>query len=994
MNMTHRHFAIVPLLVALSAPATPATGVRIILGLTDTASTKWDGGATARAARITSIEPWRFEGSDAINGNQWTISTHNIRLFGGQLAPPSVAVANGVIVWLDGESESSELQVKTPQGSFTVKLSEIPYGKPSFALNKSVMADRVPGVSRITNSPDEQDYPAAAADKNGTVWLAYMEFRHNKDHDRLRAPMKQAPADFSELKAPTGGDQILLRKYAGGAWSEPIAITEPGGDLYRPAIAVDGTGRPWVFWSANDKGNFDVWAKPVENDKPGSAVRLSSEAGSDIDATAATDSQGRVWVAWQGWRNGRASIFAATQNGNAFSKAAAVSNSKANEWNPAIAADSNGRVSVAWDSYRNGNYDVYVRTAPAPGKWGVETPVAATARYEAYPSIAYDSAGTLWIAYEEGAEKWGKDWGAYETSGFALYQGRATRLRGIDKTGRAVEANADPGSVLPGVPDRRVESENRQGSSVDWTVPNTDRASQRRPSATPLPPPAPKNTSPRLRVDSSGRLWLAVRSAQPIWWNPVGTVWSEYVVSYDGNTWTGPVFLAHSDNLLDNRPALVSARGGELLVIGSSDGRRQFHLVEKYLPNDGFKDPYNNDLYMNTLSLPPAPGAFSPKAAEKMAIAGVTAADTSEKATAAAMRAYKLKSAEGPLRIIRGEFHRHSEISPDGGGDGTILEQYRYMIDPAGMDWVGCCDHDNGAMMQGGGGREYSWWISQKLTDIFYSQGKFIPMFMYERSVQYPEGHRNVVFAQRGIRSLPRLPRLPPEAPPGQAPDTQMFYRYLKQFNGIVASHTSGTNMGTDWRDNDPTAEPVVEIYQGDRQNYEMPGAPRTNTDGDSIGGWRPKGFVDLALEKGYRLSFEASSDHISTHMSYCNILAKDGTRESLIDAFHKRHVYAATDDILADVRSGDHIMGDVFSTSTQPELHVKLAGTKPFAKVLVIKDGKYVYTAEPKTAKVEFSWKDTASAAGKTSYYYVRGEQEDGEIVWASPMWITYNGK
>jgi hypothetical protein len=86
--------------------------------------------------------------------------------------------------------------------------------------------------------------------------------------------------------------------------------------------------------------------------------------------------------------------------------------------------------------------------------------------------------------------------------------------------------------------------------------------------------------------------------------------------------------------------------------------------------------------------------------------------------------------------------------------------------------------------------------------------------------------------------------------------------------------------------------------------------------------------------------------------------------------------------------------MGDVFSTAVQPELHVKLVGTKPFAKVLVIKDGKYVYTAEPKTASVAFNWKDTAATAGKTSYYYVRGEQEDGEIVWASPMWITYNGK
>jgi hypothetical protein len=25
----------------------------------------------------------------------------------------------------------------------------------------------------------------------------------------------------------------------------------------------------------------------------------------------------------------------------------------------------------------------------------------------------------------------------------------------------------------------------------------------------------------------------------------------------------------------------------------------------------------------------------------------------------------------------------------------------------------------------------------------------------------------------------------------------------------------------------------------------------------------------------------------------------------------------------------------------------------------------------------------------GKTSYNYVRGEQDNGELVWASPMWI-----
>jgi hypothetical protein len=300
------------------------------------------------------------------------------------------------------------------------------------------------------------------------------------------------------------------------------------------------------------------------------------------------------------------------------------------------------------------------------------------------------------------------------------------------------------------------------------------------------------------------------------------------------------------------------------------------------------------------------------------------------------------------------------------------------------MEWVGCCDHDNG------GAREYSWWTTQKLSAIFNTAGKFVSMYSYERSVAYPEGHRNVVFAQRGIRPLPRLPKMADDST-GRAPDTQMLYRYLKQFDGVVASHTSGTNMGTDWRDHDPQTEPVVEIYQGDRQNYEMPGAPRSNSENDSIGGWRPKGFINLALEMGYKMGFQASSDHISTHLSYCNVLARDLTREAILDGLKKRHVYGATDNILADVRSGDHIMGDSFTTRALPELRVKLAGTAPFAKVVVIKDNRYVYTTEPKKASVEFSWKDNSPAAGKTSYYYVRGEQADGNIVWASPMWITY---
>src|SRR5262249_41393002 len=154
----------------------------------------------------------------------------------------------------------------------------------------------------------------------------------------------------------------------------------------------------------------------------------------------------------------------------------------------------------------------------------------------------------------------------------------------------------------------------------------------------------------------------------------------------------------------------------------------------------------------------------------------------------------------------------------------------------------------------------------------------------------------------------------------------------------------------------------------------------------DSIGGWREKGFVSLALEKGYRLAFEASSDHISTHISYGILYVTDATRPAILEAFKKRRLYAATDNILADVRSGEHFMGEQFETTGAPALTVKLEGTAPFVRVVIVKNNQYVYSTEPHSRSVQFAWQDTAAERGRTSYYYVRGEQEDGEIVWASP--------
>ncbi len=390
-------------LVLLAAPlslAQSSVGLRILLGVDGKIGDKWDGSATAEGARLTSVEPWRFDAGDEMQPNHsWKAAVHAMRVFGGAQGRLAAAIpaANGVLVFLDSSNDNAAVSIHTMQGDFRVALRDVPWGAFKAELGGKVLIDRVTGYTQISDSPEEQDFPAAAVAKDGSLWIAYLEFKHAPDHLKLQVSLTEEPRNFDKYSEKPGGDQVFARHFSNGTWGPPIPVSEPGGDMWRPSIAVDGSGRAWVFWSANKStsgvANYDVYTRPVEGSTPGKTLQLSSEAGSDVDPAPTTDSNGRVWVAWQGWRNGRAGIFSAVQHADEFTKPVVVSASTGNEWNPSIAADHTGRVSVAWDSYRNGNYDVYVRTASGPVKWGKEIAVAASARYEAYPSIAYDPSG-------------------------------------------------------------------------------------------------------------------------------------------------------------------------------------------------------------------------------------------------------------------------------------------------------------------------------------------------------------------------------------------------------------------------------------------------------------------------------------------------------------------------------------------------------------------------------------------------------------------------
>ncbi len=996
-------------------------GVRIRFGLSDTRPTDWSGTVAVSPGRVTHIGGWRFNRTDQINGVEgWKASTHPVAVQGrGNNQARAQAGArrrnqqqpmadNGVVISMTGVNDQSVLHVETAQGKFDVTLGELKYGEFKSLLEDAVEVERCAAAFPVTSSPADEDYPATAVANDGTIYVANVGFTHGdrSEYRKLEDAStdtnfansgrgwKTAPDEFGFMSKPVGGDQITMQVYQGNAWGNPIAITSGGGDIYKCAMTIDTKGKVWIGWAENVQypqkhANFEICVRSYHEGKLGDIIRLSNDATNDINPVLTTRSNGEVWCAWQAVRDGTFRIVERHLVGEQWSAESLVSTQKRNCWTPAIAASSNGRIAIAWDTYEKGDYDIWVREYALDQSRETPRPVADTGDYEARPAVSYDHQNSLWIAYEQGSPSWGKDSGPYDNGGFPLYRGRQIGLI-VWKDGKWMEPEVSHVGTLPHVAQRRGVNNQR----IAPIEPQGESPEQAR--LAEIWRDAAYNNLARIACDTKGNIWLICRSRQNDFRFPMlGSLWLNWAVYYDGVKWTGPILIPNSDNLMYNTPSVACLPKGGLFVAHSSDHRQdRIQLVDEFTRDNVSDDPFDNDVYATWLAAAPREVSSYALKPAKWGPTGNTqpsAATVSEREDVDRCRNQSVTVNGRTLRLIRGEYHRHTEISGDGGNDGPLEDMWRYALDVSQMDWLGCGDHDNGA------GREYTWWLTQKTTDAFRIAGKFEPPFTYERSVRYPEGHRNVMFAQRGIRTLPRLP-ITHRDQEGPAPDTEMLYRYLHQYQGICASHTSATSMGTDWRNNDPVVEPFVEIYQGDRQNYERPGAPRCPTADNSIGGWEPKGFVNLALLKGYRLGFQCSSDHLSTHISYAHIYAEELSREGLLKAIRERHTYGSTDNIVAEFTSNangrEYMLGDEFSTSTPPSFRIKLSGTATWDKITLVKDDVEVPLKHDGSKVVDLTWTDPNPVSGKTSYYYVRGEQTDTELVWVSPMWIKYDPK
>ena len=82
--------------------------------------------------------------------------------------------------------------------------------------------------------------------------------------------------------------------------------------------------------------------------------------------------------------------------------------------------------------------------------------------------------------------------------------------------------------------------------------------------------------------------------------------------------------------------------------------------------------------------------------------------------------------------------------------------------------------------------------------------------------------------------------------------------------------------------------------------------------------------------------------------------------------------------------------MGDEFALKRAEPIRIKARGTRPVVRVELLKDGKVIYSTEPKQRDVSFQFNDTGDVSQR-HYYYVRLQQDDRMTAWSSPMFVNY---
>ena len=287
-------------------------------------------------------------------------------------------------------------------------------------------------------------------------------------------------------------------------------------------------------------------------------------------------------------------------------------------------------------------------------------------------------------------------------------------------------------------------------------------------------------------------------------------------------------------------------------------------------------------------------------------------------------------------------------------------------------------DHD--------GMTDYEWNRVRKAANLNYLPGYFVPFVGVEWTCSMSDcrqnfGHYNILHRQDGPIYRTSDPK---------TDGLEKLYAQLDPDQTLAIPHHPNDSMHLmDWEYFNDTYSPLVEIFQvrGSSEYDHCPMEPeaygRKSTQNHS---------VRYGLNRGYHFGFTSGGEHEGVGVTA--IYASGATREEIFDALKARRTYGTTGDrIVLEYRVNGKLMGSEIESAENPVLEVTVFGTAKIRDIRIVRDGKTLKTIPcgAKDHRLQFVDTEFAQfASGSEHYYYVVIAQENDEMAWASPVFVT----
>jgi hypothetical protein len=336
----------------------------------------------------------------------------------------------------------------------------------------------------------------------------------------------------------------------------------------------------------------------------------------------------------------------------------------------------------------------------------------------------------------------------------------------------------------------------------------------------------------------------------------------------------------------------------------------------------------------------------------------------------------------GPAAVLFGDLHQHTAHSD---GCGSLEDLWIAARDRRGLDFAAVTDHDRFCRRSLGPG---TWQYTCSVADDFHEPGHFVALAAYEfTGARHPgPGHKCVYFGDRVPDRIPDK-------------DVTAIFDVLRAFGGIAVPHHVGWTGG-DFAHHDEELQPVWELCSVHGCYEAVDGGcgarpPRA----DCI---LPGQFVRDALAAGLRFGFIGSTDSHGLDWHHgvfgrrnpfssglAGVVGAEPTRDGILAAIRARRTYATSGArIGVRVELDGAPMGSVVPAHTAGELRIEIDGTAAIRRLALVSSRGERTIHEGGGARCGVTL-DLAAPAVAGDYVYVRVEQVDGELAWASPIWF-----